>query len=417
MIMFTNNPLITIEENTADIAAISPNEREYATFNVTAHENIQPGTSVTFGYFSGFSTRDIQSNFTIQVGLQIEDFETGDLSMFDWQHTGHAPWEITDSVVYEGQFSLVSGSIQNHQISTIELPVSLIDSGTISFWYKVSSAHNVDKLQFRLNNQVLGDWSGEVDWTYYEATIPAGNHTLRWIYSKAAGATAGQDKAWIDYITFPAVGGEETISPVFYVNREKIEFVDAFPPQTHSQEFRIINLGNSHMAGSITVPERFGLFPGSGNQNATYTVNPFSNVTYNIVFRPVSQEEVRGEIVITSNDETTPTYTIELIANRLVSEIDDLAPITKLLGNYPNPFNPQTTIHFELSRLQNVEIAIYNIKGQFVKSIMNEKLGTGKHTAIWNGTDHLNRPVSSGVYFYKFVTPETVQVNKMMLLK
>ncbi|MCK4696010.1 MAG: T9SS type A sorting domain-containing protein, partial [Candidatus Cloacimonetes bacterium] len=71
--------------------------------------------------------------------------------------------------------------------------------------------------------------------------------------------------------------------------------------------------------------------------------------------------------------------------------------------NYPNPFNPETTISFNVSRkdAKDAKIEIYNLKGQKVKTLMNERLEAGKHTAIWNGRDDNNKPVSSGIYFYK----------------
>ncbi|MCL1827356.1 MAG: T9SS type A sorting domain-containing protein, partial [Candidatus Cloacimonetes bacterium] len=86
-------------------------------------------------------------------------------------------------------------------------------------------------------------------------------------------------------------------------------------------------------------------------------------------------------------------------------------------GNYPNPFNPETTISFNLARAQQVEISVYNIKGQFVKTIAKEQFGAGINKVTWNGTDSQNRQVSSGIYFYKFNTPDHIQVNKMLLVK
>ena len=88
------------------------------------------------------------------------------------------------------------------------------------------------------------------------------------------------------------------------------------------------------------------------------------------------------------------------------------------LSNYPNPFNPTTTIAFSLPDKAIIDISIYNIKGQKVKTILNEQLSSGEHTAIWNGADKSNRAVASGVYFYRLtVNGKGVKANKCLLLK
>ncbi|MCK5050294.1 MAG: hypothetical protein KAS53_01050 [Candidatus Cloacimonetes bacterium] len=97
------------------------------------------------------------------------------------------------------------------------------------------------------------------------------------------------------------------------------------------------------------------------------------------------------------------------------------------LSNYPNPFNPTTTISFELNTeiTEGTELVIYNLKGQKVKnislSLCHPELVEGrrgeKYSVIWNGTDDSGKPVSSGIYFYKLRAGDFQQVKKMMLLK
>lgn len=72
---------------------------------------------------------------------------------------------------------------------------------------------------------------------------------------------------------------------------------------------------------------------------------------------------------------------------------------TKLLGNYPNPFNPETTIKYNLKSNSEVTIAIYNIKGQLVRTLVNFSQEAGMHSVVWNGKDTNGRSVSSGIYF------------------
>jgi len=90
---------------------------------------------------------------------------------------------------------------------------------------------------------------------------------------------------------------------------------------------------------------------------------------------------------------------------------------TKLLGNYPNPFNPSTTISFYIADDENTEISIYNLKGQKVKQLVNEKLAAGNHSIIWNGKDDNAKATASGVYFYKMKAGKYQSIKKMILLR
>jgi len=91
---------------------------------------------------------------------------------------------------------------------------------------------------------------------------------------------------------------------------------------------------------------------------------------------------------------------------------------THLGSNYPNPFNPITTIEFITDNTEkNIELIIHNIRGQKVKTLINKKLDAGNHSVIWDGTDDTGKVVSSGVYFYKMNTGDYTSVKKMILMK
>ncbi|MCC7430854.1 T9SS type A sorting domain-containing protein, partial [bacterium] len=93
----------------------------------------------------------------------------------------------------------------------------------------------------------------------------------------------------------------------------------------------------------------------------------------------------------------------------------------ELKQNHPNPFNPETTIEFTISKTQNVEVSVYNVNGQLVKTLVNQTLegnavGTN-HKLIWDGTDASGNIVSSGIYFYQIKTGNFVQTKKATFLK
>ncbi|MBN1326435.1 MAG: T9SS type A sorting domain-containing protein [Candidatus Cloacimonetes bacterium] len=103
----------------------------------------------------------------------------------------------------------------------------------------------------------------------------------------------------------------------------------------------------------------------------------------------------------------------------LDSEENTISPINDLLlTNYPNPFNPITTIYFSLNTeiSENTELVIYNLKGQIIKKLAVSLSGV-EGSASWNGTDNDNKPVSSGIYFYKLTTDNLEATKKMILMK
>lgn len=101
-----------------------------------------------------------------------------------------------------------------------------------------------------------------------------------------------------------------------------------------------------------------------------------------------------------------------LSAEEVIPQIE-----TALHGNYPNPFNPATTIDFSLKAPGRVKIDVFNIRGQLVETLIDDELAKGHHSVSWNGTDNRNQPVSSGVYFYRMTAEDKLLTRKMMLLK
>ena len=94
-----------------------------------------------------------------------------------------------------------------------------------------------------------------------------------------------------------------------------------------------------------------------------------------------------------------------------------VSPSHKLIGNYPNPFNPTTTISFELKSNTHVNITIFNIKGQKIRTLVNELKTIGSHNVLWNGMDDNNSEVASGIYLYQMVTKDDVQTRKAIMVK
>ena len=103
----------------------------------------------------------------------------------------------------------------------------------------------------------------------------------------------------------------------------------------------------------------------------------------------------------------------------LATGTDDILqnPI-KSLSNYPNPFNPSTSISYEMNEAGNVILEVFNVKGQKVKTLVDGHHETGNYIIEWNGEDDFGRSISSGVYFYKMKAGNRYRsTQKMILLK
>ena len=96
---------------------------------------------------------------------------------------------------------------------------------------------------------------------------------------------------------------------------------------------------------------------------------------------------------------------------------DNLPTTFGLEQNYPNPFNPTTQIEFSLPVASNVDLTVFNVLGQEVKSVFSGEMPAGNHTVTWDGTSGTGNSVSSGVYFYRLEAGNFVETKKMMLLK
>jgi flagellar hook assembly protein FlgD len=91
--------------------------------------------------------------------------------------------------------------------------------------------------------------------------------------------------------------------------------------------------------------------------------------------------------------------------------------ITTLKGIYPNPFNPSTTISYSLAKSGEVNIRIFNSRGQLVRNYQQGLQNAGNYNLIWNGQDDNGQNMSSGVYFFRMQAGDKVFSSKAVLLK
>ena len=119
---------------------------------------------------------------------------------------------------------------------------------------------------------------------------------------------------------------------------------------------------------------------------------------------------------------TTPSsYVVELPAAETGLDIDDINTTVSnefaLLSNYPNPFNPITSIRYNLESNSNVKITVYDLLGNVVNELFQGTQMAGINNVSWNATNNMGESISSGVYIYKVQTDASYKIGRMMFLK
>ena len=121
--------------------------------------------------------------------------------------------------------------------------------------------------------------------------------------------------------------------------------------------------------------------------------------------------------VIDARDETNQPVVVPTTAASGVDTGGLLPSVTALLPNYPNPFNPMTTIAFDLASTGRVRIDVFSIDGRRVRTLVDEDFGPGRHSAVFDGRDQTGRQVASGTYLYVMQGPGISQTRRMLLVK
>ncbi|MBN2461774.1 MAG: T9SS type A sorting domain-containing protein, partial [Candidatus Cloacimonetes bacterium] len=117
-----------------------------------------------------------------------------------------------------------------------------------------------------------------------------------------------------------------------------------------------------------------------------------------------------------STGTSDPSNEIAILASDVVEE--SLPELTDCLSqNYPNPFNPVTVIAYAIAEAGPVTLNIYNIRGELVRTLIDQYQSAGEKTVLWDGTDNTGNKLGNGIYFYKLNTTKNSSIKKMMMLK
>ncbi len=137
---------------------------------------------------------------------------------------------------------------------------------------------------------------------------------------------------------------------------------------------------------------------------------PIKKADNYLIVDPKTSAQSNSVLLYQKND---PFYCVKLGKNN--SQL--VSPVLSYVKNYPNPFNPETTIFFHTSKEGKVKVSVYNIKGQKICDLLDGVLSSGKHQAVWSGKDSNGQKVGTGIYLYKVTSGKDSVTRKMTLMK
>ncbi len=153
----------------------------------------------------------------------------------------------------------------------------------------------------------------------------------------------------------------------------------------------------------------------------TFSLAPGETQTVTVTFTPPAAGDYNGQLLVISDDPLNDTLTVTLSGVAVnptgITHPSGLPQTFAVSPNFPNPFNPSTTIAYQLPEAAHVSLIIYDMLGRRIRTLINQQTSAGSYQTVWDGRDDNGRAVSSGVYIYRFSAGNLNMVRKMMLLK
>lgn len=354
-VLTSSDEYVTINSGTVNFGTISAGEELFGLCNISIDELCPVGESIelTFTVTGGEYTDILVFNFP--VGLQIEDFETGDFTAYNWTMGGTADW-ISSTDSQEGTYSAQSGDVNDNQSSDLSISCDVTSAGEISFWSKVNSESGWDFLKFYIDNQKQAEWSGSESWSESVFSVSAGNHTFKWAYEKDGSVTNGDDCAWVDFITFPGFSAKKS-------------------------DTRSISITGTSLPAWMTLTD---------NNNGTALLTGTAPEEYGI--HQVELEATDGGSIIVSQDFEVTVGTISVEA------------IGGLINVFPNPV--LEVLNIEIPHFSNkTEIELSDISGKILKTT----------TLQSNITQIRVSDLAQGLYFLKIRQNREVKIKKIII--
>jgi len=222
------------------VYALTPDQSTTNTFMVQVGANVPDLTVIPLYYHRLMGSKHLIDTLYMTVGAAMETFETGDFSLFNWNNTSN-PWVIVSQSPYAGSHCAKSkNNLSNNATSTLQITITSMQAGNITYYRKVSSEANYDKFSFTLDGEKLEEISGTQGWAQSSFPVSVGTHTYKFAYAKDGSQSSGSDCAWIDNISFPGMGTlaiEDTHDGVSVDDVNNQNSVSVYPNPTRDNLF------------------------------------------------------------------------------------------------------------------------------------------------------------------------------------
>jgi agmatine deiminase len=308
--------------------------------------------------------------------------------------------------------------ISNTGTADLEYSISLSAGTREEFTYDIPnspSANNYENNTFDENGWTefditdegtISDWSIQYTWSTDNWAYEGSFHALS---PSGTSLTIGSGNASGNHQMLSQEFNEEDLAGTW-----RIWIEDTYGDGGHQATNIVLNISTlSPEEAWLSVSPLSGIIATSNSETIDFSCNATQ--------LPVG--DYFGTIYVQSNDAANPTSDIEIVLHVLTdveAENGVNAVSTKLIGNYPNPFNPSTTISYSLSSedSKDANLQIFNVKGQIVKTFaIDQNSDTAENQVTWTGKDNAGHSVSSGIYFYKLEAGQYIETKKMVLMK
>lgn len=407
--LLTADPYITINASQADYGDIAIGGSYEESFNATSSPSTPQAHMAIFNVaISSDGEVTGSGSFDVQIGgYLIEEYFTS-FPPTGWSIEGGNNWGGNNSnnaggTAPEADFYWYPSVVSVQRLITMELNTT--GSSTLALEFK----------------HYLDDYSGG-----YSLRVETTSDGINWNTAWEINPTGNVGPEILDIdITTPDVGSS-TFQLAFVFDGDSYNL-------DHWYIDDVILGGGPPIPGYIE--GNISLYGGTGNVEEVIvnaggiTTNPDASGNYTMEVIPGTYNvtaSLEGYVSQTIEDvevlEGATTGDIDFVLEPEVGNDNVLIPVrTELTGNFPNPFNPTTTVKYTLHEDSRINLEIFNIKGQKIKTLADGNQSAGYHTIVWDGKDNNGRTSASGLYFYKMVSEGNsgryTSTKKMLLLK
>jgi subtilisin family serine protease len=437
---------------------LEPGQQVVINLPITIHQDILPGTLFNFTVTVSSGAYLLEELYQLKTGHVTETWESGDFNAFNWQHPGDTQWQITTSNVFEGIYAAKSGSSSHSELSHLSVQYDVFSADSIAFFFSVSSETGMGWLEFYVDMELTGRWSGEIDWQRASYKVEEGIRTFCWIYKKEGTGEHHEDAAWIDMIEFPAsiftnafagfdtaicsdsipelegfalvfqqlewfTNGDGSFSDPHNISTYYFPGVidkqsgqvelslqvqnQQEPPVSHSMTLQLLPLPVVDLGGEIILCRQQTIELNAGHASS-YLWHDGSTEAFFIVDPANYSENTLTVWVLAINESgCAATDTLIVIFDEcLGATTPAIEPFLKV---YPNPATHMVTLDFETSSVCLIKISITDITGQVIRTFSIDTSENKKQFEI------SLQNIPAGIYLLNVYDREVSMTRKLII--